>query len=87
MVGKAIEAMGVPKRLGITHIGDTFVGKSVRVLKWRASLADELPVARINEKRDNDFARLHRMVSFARLETEDERKALLRHYFLSTDEQ
>jgi hypothetical protein len=86
MVGKALDAMEVPKRRGIIHVGNTFTGKSVRILRWRAQLTDVLPIERINEKRDNDFARLNRMVDYARLKTEEERKAALRAYFLAEEE-
>lgn len=84
MVGKALD-VGL-KKGGILHVGDAFRGKTVRILRWRAELDKEMPVARINAKRDSDFARLHQMLDYAKLRTEAQRREFIRSYFLGAED-
>ena len=83
-VTKALEFL--QPRGAVLDVGQAISGVLVKVLRWRADLAEELPVDRIEEKRQRDFARFQRMLEFARLRTEEERKSMLRDYFLRSAE-
>jgi ATP-dependent DNA helicase RecQ len=83
-VTKALEAL--LKRGAVLDIGKAQSGYLIKILKWRVPLEVELPVGRIEEKRARDFARFDRMRTFSRLLGEDERKDMLRHYFLHATE-
>ena len=75
------------KRAAVLHMGKAVAGVLVKIIKWRANLSEELPVERISEKRDRDLARFQRMLVFARTRSSDDRKQMLRDYFLkSVDE-
>lgn len=84
-VDKALGALQKSSRNAVLDIGDAQFGLMVKILKWRADLAEEMPVERIEEKRTRDFERFRRLINYARLHDEDERKAMLRDYFLHGD--
>jgi hypothetical protein len=83
-VTKALESLQT--RGVVLDVGRAVSGVLVKVLRWRADLAEELPVERIEEKRKRDFERFQRMLAYARLRTESERKSMLRDYFLRSAE-
>jgi len=84
-VTRALESLQ-GNRKAVLNIGKAVAGLSVKIIKWRADLAAEMPVDRIAEKRDRDFARFNRLLAYARLRTEDARKQALRDYFLRTED-
>ena len=83
-VTKALEALQ-GTRGAVLEIGRAVSGLLIKIIKWRADLVEEMPVERIEEKRNRDFARFNRLLAYARLRREDERKQMLRDYFLRTD--
>ena len=84
-VGRALDALQTRERGAVLDIGPAQSGVIVKILKWRADLAGEMPVAKIEEKRRRDFSRFQRLLNYSRLRNEDERKSMLRDYFLRTD--
>jgi hypothetical protein len=82
-VQKGLESLQ-GKRQAVLDIGRAVAGVLVKIIKWRAEISDELPVERIEEKRTRDFARFQRLLVFARTRSEEERKQMLRDYFLSS---
>lgn len=85
MINKVIErlrAVGVVKA-----VKPPFRGSVVRILPdaWRGSISELLPMAKIEEKRRSDLARLHAMIRYTYLRSEPERKAAIRAYFLPPD--
>lgn len=82
-VNKAVEAL-VGK--GIKHVGDTYTGNMIRVLKWRADITQALPVAELEAKRKSDRDRFRAMMDYTEVPTEGGRTEFLRRYFLAAVE-
>lgn len=84
MVRRALEAL--KDRKVALRVGDTYTGKTVKILEWRADLDDHLPRELIEEKRACDQARLRRMIDYTKLRRRTERVEFLQRYFLRGDE-
>lgn len=67
---------------GVVDLGDTYVGKTTRIVKYGAKIADFLPLDEIEKKRERALVRLGHMVDYTRHTTEAQRKEHIRSYFL-----
>jgi hypothetical protein len=63
-------------------LGETFVGKTTRLKKYRAKLGEHLPGDQIQHKRDRALTRLRAMIDYSCTRSAKDRHELVRNYFL-----
>lgn len=67
---------------GVLFMGETYTGKTTRILKYGGSLETLIPRERINTKRRAAMNRLARMLDYTHTASQEQRKQLVRDYFL-----
>lgn len=70
------------ERMGLIQVGRVFTGKTTSVRDDSKEVLDVLPVEWLVKKRKRDLARFDAMLSYSRTKTNEERRRMIRDYFM-----